>query len=163
MNKLKISILILSSLFSAHLLANTEQPFDPEAEFSITQQESDEINARLNQDKAKLNQVKAQNEARDKTISLCSQYLDDNYTPASIQKTKECLSQNNGFFPQEYQFTEGQPVSYQQPQTRTVTPSMATDTPKNIQSPTNETKPNDDKNIQKNKTNDSGYMGGLFR
>lgn len=153
MKKLKIlnCFILAGIVFSSTAFANVnpynDPEFNPDEQISLTQQESQEINVRLGADKASFEESTAKNERRNRVIETCGQYLDDQYSDASVAKTKECLRINDGYFPVEYQMQPNTPVlakpveavPYQQQQL-TNQPSQK----KEVAPATPENKPNDD-------------------
>lgn len=101
--------------------APTAQQFDPNASVSMTQEQSDKVNQKLNEDKAKLSQVKIANDKRDQVIMACGKLFDSSYSDESLKKVKACLAGNNGMFPSDQQINGAVPLdqikSYPQQQT----------------------------------------------
>ena len=88
----------------------TQQAFDPSAQISLTQEQSDEIKAKLNEDKTKVAKLKLDNVKRDQAIQGCSKLFDSSYSDESVKKVKACLQSNGGMFPSDQQMTGAVPL-----------------------------------------------------
>lgn len=92
---------------------NQAQTFDPSAPISLTKDQADQVNAKLDADKAKSAQVKLANAKRDQVIMECGKLFDSGYSDASLQKVKACLNSNNGNFPSDQQISNATPLDSQ--------------------------------------------------
>lgn len=152
MNIKTISISILFSMMSATAMANSipnpynDEAFNPDGKISLTENETKEVQERLDQDKAVAERLKQENSRRDSVIKKCSELLDNSYSPESVEKTRLCLQSNNGFFPQEFQIQNAQPldamnrpINNQRPTTRPALPVQPTPVQNNnVQQPVKE-------------------------
>ena len=107
--KVKMKILAALLVFSfPSISAFADENQNLVQQQQLTQQEQDQINQQISQDKQKFQAAQAVNAKRMQVIKSCSQYLDDSLSPQSVAKVKECLSQNNGYFPEEDQIPADQ-------------------------------------------------------
>lgn len=165
---------LIFTLLSGSAFANeipnpyNDPQFNPNEEVKLNQEEAKDIQGKLDADKAKFTQSQVENNRRLSVIQSCSQYMDDIGSPEAIAKTKKCLSDNNGFFPEEYQIKNAvaldqydRPLQPQQ-NTNNVIPNNPVNNPTNmpVKQPENKTptQPAD----SGNNSNDF-YLGGILR
>lgn len=104
-----ISMAAVNTIQQAPTNQQTQQ-FDPSAPISMTKEQSDQVNQKLNEDKARSAKVKLENSKRDQVIMACGKLFDSSYSDESVKKVKSCLAGNNGMFPSDQQMANASPM-----------------------------------------------------